>query len=107
MKKILLLLISICLVVNVLAQDKRALTFDDILKWNRITESHISNDGKIIVYKEELKIRISKKRYDLFLIDLNYEDSEYISFFDNFTFIHDQDPVCHFCDHTKIMAYEY
>ena len=33
--------------------NKRALTFDDILKWNRITEKMISNDGNIIVYKAE------------------------------------------------------
>jgi len=32
---------------------KRPLTLDEILKWNRITETHISNDGKYIVYKEE------------------------------------------------------
>jgi len=33
--------------------EKRPLTFDEILKWNRITETHLSNDGKYIVYKEE------------------------------------------------------
>ena len=32
---------------------KRPLTLDDILKWNRITETHLSNNGKYIVYKEE------------------------------------------------------
>ncbi len=32
---------------------KRPLTFDDILSWNRITETLISDDGKFIVYKEE------------------------------------------------------
>ncbi len=32
---------------------KRALTHDDILKWERIRESLISNDGKTIVYKQE------------------------------------------------------
>ncbi len=32
---------------------KKTLTFDDILKWNRITEKIISNDGNIIVYKTE------------------------------------------------------
>ena len=33
--------------------EKKLLTFDDILEWKRITETHISNDGKYIVYKEE------------------------------------------------------
>ena len=33
--------------------NKKVLTFDDILKWNRITEKSISNDGNIIVYKVE------------------------------------------------------
>ena len=35
----------------------------------------------IPVAKEELLIRIDKKRHDLYLIDLNYDDNEYISFF--------------------------
>ena len=32
---------------------KRPLTHDDILKWNRITEKHVSNNGKYVVYKQE------------------------------------------------------
>ena len=47
--------------------EKRPLTHSDIVKWNRITEHHISNDGKFIVYKQEpwkgdptLKITTSK-----------------------------------------------
>lgn len=36
-----------------LAQEKKALTFDDILKWNRITEKEISNDGSLVAYKLE------------------------------------------------------
>jgi dipeptidyl aminopeptidase/acylaminoacyl peptidase len=32
---------------------KKPLTHDDILKWERITETVISNDGKFIVYKKE------------------------------------------------------
>lgn len=34
------------------AQNKK-LTFDDILKWNRITEKEISSDGSVIAYKLE------------------------------------------------------
>ncbi|HSH52770.1 MAG TPA: prolyl oligopeptidase family serine peptidase, partial [Bacteroidales bacterium] len=34
-------------------QNKKPLTFDDILKWNRITETIIANDGNTIVYKSE------------------------------------------------------
>ncbi len=33
--------------------DKKTLQFDDILKWNRITEKVLSNDGNTIVYKNE------------------------------------------------------
>ncbi len=53
MKKIVLLLglIYFGLISN--AQNKKALTYDDILKWNRITEKIISNDGNTIVYKAE------------------------------------------------------
>jgi dipeptidyl aminopeptidase/acylaminoacyl peptidase len=49
-------LLSLILFTTVLlsAQStKRPLTFDDILKWNRITETAISNNGKYIVYKQE------------------------------------------------------
>jgi len=54
MKKIAALYILITLTLSGFAQnEKRTLTFDDILKWNRITETVISNDGKFIVYKQE------------------------------------------------------
>ncbi len=54
MKKFTLLLPLLLLVSVLYAQsEKRTLTFDDILKWNRITETLISNDGNYIVYKEE------------------------------------------------------
>jgi len=54
MKKlsILTLLMIFCLAVFG-QQNKKPLTFDDILKWNRITETAISNDGNTIVYKSE------------------------------------------------------
>ena len=35
------------------AQEKKPLTFDDILKWNRITEKALSPDGDLIGYKLE------------------------------------------------------
>lgn len=54
MKKISTLFAFILLSAILFAQtEKRPLTFDDILKWNRITETHISNDGKYVVYKQE------------------------------------------------------
>ena len=53
MKKSLFTLILGTLIISLIAQDKKPLTFDDILKWNRITEKQISNDGNIIVYKAE------------------------------------------------------
>lgn len=34
-------------------QDKKTLTFDDILKWNRITEKEIAPDGSFVAYKLE------------------------------------------------------
>ncbi len=45
------LLFSILLSAN--AQNQRPLSGDDILKWNRITEKLISNDGEYVVYKTE------------------------------------------------------
>ncbi len=54
MKKINLILIALMFVSSISAQQtKRLLTFDDILKWNRITETIISNDGNFVVYKTE------------------------------------------------------
>jgi len=54
MQKLALLFI-ILLSGNILfaQSEKRPLSFDDILKWERITETHISNNGKFIVYKQE------------------------------------------------------
>ncbi|NOQ27240.1 MAG: prolyl oligopeptidase family serine peptidase [Bacteroidales bacterium] len=54
MKKLTFLIICVVLGLSVFAQNnKKTLTFDDILKWNRITEKMISNDGNIVVYKAE------------------------------------------------------
>jgi len=48
------MLILLLFVSSISAQQaKRPLTFDDIMKWNRITETIISNDGNLIVYKIE------------------------------------------------------
>jgi dipeptidyl aminopeptidase/acylaminoacyl peptidase len=54
MKKGIILLIILSLALIGYTQSiKKELTFDDILKWNRITEKQISNDGNFIVYKNE------------------------------------------------------
>ena len=54
MKKLTIFTFLLILGISLLAQEsKRPLTFDDILKWNRITEKMISHDGQTIVYKAE------------------------------------------------------
>ncbi|MFC2120109.1 alpha/beta hydrolase family protein [Bacteroidota bacterium] len=54
MKKITVFILLLNFGFFVFAQDtKRLLQFDDILKWNRITEKKISNDGSTIVYKND------------------------------------------------------
>ncbi len=54
MKKLNLLTLLMIVSLGVFAQqNKKPLTFDDILKWNRITETIIANDGNTIVYKSE------------------------------------------------------
>ena len=54
MRNIVLSIIGILVITTSYAQNnKKELTFDDILKWNRITEKIISNDGNIVVYKSE------------------------------------------------------
>ena len=52
MKKIFTLFTLLSLGLLATAQPKkRPLTFDDVQNWNRITETHISNNGAFIVYK--------------------------------------------------------
>ncbi len=56
MKKILLIIAATTCLIMISLQgisQKRPLTGDDILKWNRIGEQKISNDGQFIVYKTE------------------------------------------------------
>lgn len=54
MKNAAILITFLLLAGNIFAQStKKTLTHDDILKWERITETVISNDGKFIVYKQE------------------------------------------------------
>ncbi len=54
MKKLTALICLLIIGLTITAQqNKKPLTFDDILKWNRITEKEISHDGKIVVYKAE------------------------------------------------------
>ncbi len=53
MKNILTLAILLTIVFSTTAQEKRPLTGEDILKWNRISEQKISNDGEYIIYKTE------------------------------------------------------
>ncbi len=55
MKNIVLFVCLLLLSSTITAQNskKRPLTHDDILKWERITKTLISNDGKIVVYQLE------------------------------------------------------
>ena len=54
MKKLTVFISFFLLATILFAQtEKRPLTFEEILKWKRITETHLSDNGKYIVYKEE------------------------------------------------------
>ena len=54
MKNFLSLFILLTISASLSAQtEKWPLTFEEILKWNRITETHISNNGKYVAWKEE------------------------------------------------------
>ena len=54
MKKLIAITLLILIACSSRSQEnRRPLTFDDILNWNRITEKRISNDGNVIVYKVE------------------------------------------------------
>ncbi len=53
LKQLTFLTCLIFLAISVYAQEKKALTFDEILKWNRITEKKLSNNGEVAAYKLE------------------------------------------------------
>lgn len=53
LNKFILLALILISGVHLTAQEKKSLTFDDIVKWNRITEKAISDNGELVVYKLE------------------------------------------------------
>ena len=54
MKKFQILFILLISATIISAQgNKRPIKHEDIIKWNRITETHISNNGDFIVFKQE------------------------------------------------------
>ncbi|MFZ0473014.1 MAG: S9 family peptidase, partial [Bacteroidales bacterium] len=53
MKRVILLCLVLFIGKQLPAQEKRSLTFDDIIKWNRITEKVISDDGTLIAFTTE------------------------------------------------------
>jgi len=53
MKRLTLIIVLISLFLPALPQEKKALTIDDLLKWNRITEKVISDDGSLTAFKTE------------------------------------------------------
>ena len=50
MKRIILICFILLVSKQLLPQEKRPLTFDDIVKWNRITEKVISDDGTLVAF---------------------------------------------------------
>jgi hypothetical protein len=53
MKRIILICLILLISKQLFPQEKRPLTFDDIIKWNRITEQAISDDGTLIAFRTE------------------------------------------------------
>lgn len=53
MKKSLLLGLFLMVAGMLNAQTKKSLTWDDVIKWNRITETSVSSDGNYVVTKYE------------------------------------------------------
>jgi dienelactone hydrolase len=53
MKRIFTLLIIILMALPAFPQAKKAMTIDDLVSWNRITERIISYDGSLIAFKTE------------------------------------------------------
>ena len=53
MKRLFLLCLLVGFAIYAVAQEKRALTIDDLVQWNRITERVISDDGSLMAFKTE------------------------------------------------------
>ncbi len=53
MKRIILICFVLLIGKQLFSQEKRPLTYDDIVKWNRITEKVISDDGTLAVFTTE------------------------------------------------------
>ncbi len=53
MKRLFLLCLLVGFALHAFAQEKKALTIDDLVKWNRITERVISDDGSLMAFKTE------------------------------------------------------
>jgi len=53
MKRIILICFVLLIGKQLFPQEKRPLTFDDIVKWNRITEKVISDDGSLAAFTTE------------------------------------------------------
>jgi hypothetical protein len=53
MKRSIALYLVMLLSLHVTPQGKRAMTIDDLVTWNRISERVISDDGSLIAFKAE------------------------------------------------------
>src|SRR5512133_1633350 len=53
MRRVVLLCLAMLFVQQVLPQGQKALTIDDLTKWNRITEKAVSDDGTLYAFKTE------------------------------------------------------
>ncbi|HSO77449.1 MAG TPA: hypothetical protein VLQ76_02695, partial [Bacteroidales bacterium] len=53
MRRVVLLYLAMLFVQQAFPQGQRALTIDDLTKWNRITEKAVSDDGSLTAFKAE------------------------------------------------------
>jgi dipeptidyl aminopeptidase/acylaminoacyl peptidase len=53
MKRYLPVLLMLIVTLQALPQEKKAMTIDDLVSWNRISERAISDDGSLMVFKKE------------------------------------------------------
>jgi len=53
MRRVVLLCLALLFVQQAFPQGQRALTIDDLTKWNRITEKIVSDDGSLAAFKTE------------------------------------------------------
>lgn len=95
MKKLILLLIFINISIVALCEEKKPLTWNDVLLWNRVSEKSISNDGEFIAiknqnWKGESVLKVYDNKAELIIAFKNATNHQFLN---NHTVLFVQEPL--------------